>query len=138
MPLTNIRLKVIYGTHLLVHTTMPPSEEEWTTNLHTISQHHDVIKGILVYTMGGGPNAVQRSLYNQTIEKLGLKPKVAIMSGSAIVRGIMTAFNWAQGGLMKMFPLDGVQHACDYLGVSMLEQGVIGIQLQKFKEELRI
>jgi hypothetical protein len=137
MDLKNIRLKGVYGAHLLVHTEVPPTDDEWAVNLAAIAEH-PMLKGIFVYTMGGGPNAVQRSLYNSTLEKIGIKPKVSVLSGSAIARGILTAFNWVQGGTMKLFPLDEIGPACDYLGLTGLEQTVLRTELQRFKTELRI
>jgi hypothetical protein len=136
--LKNIRLKLVYGAHLLVHNEVPPDDEEWAFNLSAILENKKEIKGIFVYTMGGGPNAVQRSSYNNALEKAGIKPKVAVLSGSAVVRGILTAFNWVQGGTMRLFPLDGVGPACDYLGLSGLEQTAVSTELQKFKSELGI
>ena len=135
----NIRFKNVCGTHVLVHTSDPPTDADWTENMAGLVQRPSELRGIFVYTMGGGPNAGQRSIYNVTLERLGMKPKVAVLSGSTVVRGIMTAFNWIQGGTMKLFSLGDLAPACDYLGVSSLfEQRAIEAQVEVFKRELGI
>jgi hypothetical protein len=139
MELKNVRMKMHTTIHQLVHSSVNPTEEEWTANLNSLTEHKARIQGIFVYTMGGAPNAAQRDRYNKTLEKIGLKPKVAILNGSAMIRGIVTAFNWIQqGNDMKMYPLDGLKDALAYLGCSPTEGTVLTTQLDKFKMELKL
>lgn len=131
-----IRYELVNFTMVLVHNTRPPSDQEWRDYLEVLKQKKASVKKILVFAVGNGPNAVQRSMYNKTIQENDIRPKVAIISGSAIVRGIVTAFNWFKMDSMQMFPPTGLKDASDYLELTSMEYTTVVGVIDRFRAEL--
>jgi hypothetical protein len=123
---------------VLGHSTNSPSDSEWDTVLEFYASNSKRIQNIVVVTGGGGPNARQRSAFNQSRTKLDWNPKTVILSGSAMVRGIVTAFNWWTSDPMKMFPLENLSEALIHLKLSSAEQTNVTIQVKQFRLELKI
>ena len=105
-----------------VHPDIPPSDEEWDSYLDEVVQHVNNVKGILVYSESVGPSAPQRARSNAAFKRANAKVQTAIMTGSRMVRGIVTALNWALGGKVKAFSTTDYAGAIDYLDLTNEEQ----------------
>ncbi len=73
----------------------------------------------MAYTLGGGPNAVQRSKFIECWKQLQVDRsiKLAAVSSSAMVRGIVTAITWILDHPIQTFSPNNMDSAFEYLGV---------------------
>ena len=106
---------------VLVHNAMAPTDEEWDEWMHLYAY-----ESILVVTDGGAPTASQRKLLKTRVDQLRAlpsyvpnmkEPKVATVTSSSFVRGVLTALGWFYHDSYAAFPPDHVAHALAYLGV---------------------
>jgi len=98
MPKTQSMLfKLVDGVLVGIHTHVAPSAQEWRTHCQWIEQIRFEVRAVLVFTQGGGPTSAQRSEMRAAMHELS-PPPTAILTHSAIARGIVTAFNWIFGG----------------------------------------
>ena len=80
------------------HSTRSPSEADWAANLDTLANAMRDFRRVrqITFTDGEGPNAGQRQLAAQKAKDSGAIGvyKCAVVSSSAVTRGIMTALGW--------------------------------------------
>ena len=100
---------------VLVHSTADPTDEDWARYIDHCRSGFAKYKGFMVYTLGGGPNAKQRSVLHKLTQEFPQRPPVAVLNRSAIVRGIVTALNWFVGGYIRCFALHDYDGAFAYL-----------------------
>lgn len=76
----------------------------------------------LIFTDGGGPNAAQRKASTDMARDMKSVDtmKLAIVSGSAWIQGLATAFRWL-GFPMRAFAPDRVAEAFAFLSISKAE-----------------
>jgi hypothetical protein len=102
---------------VLCHTSEPPTDAEWETWLtREVRREH---RGLLISTDGGAPNSRQRARVAEATAGKGRRPGVALLTDSAFIRSVMTAFAWMLGKEhpMKTFPRTAVEEAVVWLGV---------------------
>ena len=87
------------GLLLVAHSAQSPSEADWAEYLRYCE--HEMPRSCrrtLVLTRGGGPDAAQRKRVQTLIERISqgqTEPlRVAVVTDSTLVRGIVTALNW--------------------------------------------
>lgn len=98
---------------LLAHTAQNPGEAEWEGYCALMAEVRGELRGVLVYTLGGGPNSKQREQCRVAIEN---NPSgAAIMCGSAVVRGIITSLNWFLDNRLMAFSLHDFEGALRYV-----------------------
>ena len=107
---------------ITVHTSQAPSDEDWDEYLADMAKHVHTIKGLLVYSESVGPSAPQRGRSNDLFNELGADIPTAIMTGSKMVRGIVTAISWAVGTKIKAFSTRDFAGAMKYLELTNEEQ----------------
>jgi hypothetical protein len=105
-----------------VNTDLDPSDQEWDAYLEDVLQHAKGLKGVLVYTSKSGPSASQRARSNAAFEASKADIPTAVMTGSRMVRGIVTALSWALGGKIKAFEPNDFQGAVEYLELTPDDQ----------------
>ena len=98
-----------------VNTDVAPSDEEWDEYLEEVTQIVHDIKGVLVYTPSVGPTAAQRARSNEAFKASKAQVKTSIMTGSRMVRGIVTALSWAITDKIKAFPTEDFNSAAEFL-----------------------
>jgi hypothetical protein len=105
---------IVDGVVLGVHAKEDPSDADWhqyVSATRDVLESHGSVK-VLAYSMGGGPNAVQRTKANELFKD---RPQhVAVMLNSALTRGIVTALSWFNPKI-RAFNLDQLDDACKYL-----------------------
>ncbi|MRG96033.1 hypothetical protein [Polyangium spumosum] len=105
---------------VLVHTAMAPTDEEWDEWMQ-----HYTYASILVVTDGGAPTASQRKRMKMRVDELRAlpgvpnrkEPKVATVTASSFVRGVLTALRWFYHDAYAAFPPDHINQALTYLDV---------------------
>jgi hypothetical protein len=131
---------------VVVHTDVDPVDEDWNAYITDVS-HNVGIKGVLVYTPKSGPSASQRARANAVFEAMQADIPTAVMTGSHMVRGIVTALTWALGSNIKAFTSNDFQGAVDYLELQPDDQltakvvlkqlaHTAGIRIEAFVDEL--
>ena len=78
-------------------------------------------RAILITTAGASPNSRQRARIAEVMEDVERPPPVALLTDSAVVRHVMTAFSWLLGRkqAIKAFPPTAVLEALQWLGVQL-------------------
>lgn len=89
---------------IAIHNGETPLDSEWEGYCvlleNVLKKDPDRLYALNV-TLGGAPNANQRQRVNATP---GISmPKGSVFTESAIVRGVITALQWATGGRLKAF-----------------------------------
>jgi hypothetical protein len=82
------------GVAVIVHDAEAPSDAEWASWVSDFRVIAGKLKGILIYSQGGGPNGPQRSQLTALFEELEATPPTAIVTSSVAMRGIVTAIRW--------------------------------------------
>ncbi|NMO19415.1 STAS/SEC14 domain-containing protein [Pyxidicoccus fallax] len=92
------------GTVLVVvHNSQPPAQEEWARYCDLISANQHIGTAQLVIAEGPGPNAMQRQQALDQVPKGYAIPPTAVFTRSALVRGVVTLFNWFTPRAMRAF-----------------------------------
>lgn len=98
-----------------VNTDVPPSDEDWDAYIKDAAPHLKNVKGVLVYSESVGPTAPQRARSSAAFKQANPDVRAAIMTGSRVVRGIVTAMSWALGENVKAFSTADFEGAVKYL-----------------------
>jgi len=117
---------------LCLHTTVSPDDASWQTYvdacLAAAARHDGDFARVrqLVFTDGAGPNGAQRQRIVDAIEPLrGAKEgRVAVVSSSAAVRGIVTVFNWFNFAVRAFSPIK-LDEAMTFLSISPSETEMV-------------
>jgi hypothetical protein len=108
--------------YLAVHGRREPTAREWDEFIAAWTVHGEAVRAAgrqplsLNVTSGGAPNAAQRKAMDATNKPL--RPKVAVLNDSALVRGAITALSWLGGAEVRAFKLGDYDGACAFLGSS--------------------
>ena len=129
-----------------VNTDQTPSDEDWDAYIVDMIPAAPKLKGVLVYSESAGPTAPQRARVNEAYKKAGTDIRTAIMSGSRLVRGVVTAMSWTLADNIKAFSTTDYDSAVKFLGLSSDEQlktrvvlkqlaRSAGVQIEAFADE---
>lgn len=118
----------VQGVWVGVHTAENPLTEEWTRHCKRIEEVRHRTRAVVVYTDGGGPSARQRKEMSTALREVAAPP-TAIMTRSAVVRGIITSCNWLFGS-QQVAPfaphdLDGVMRYLSKSGVPLVRDEIV-------------
>ncbi len=123
--------------NVVVHGTRSPTDLEWATYLNEtrdISLRPDFC--LLVLSRGGSPDGKQRTLLTSSIPKGTRKPPVALLTDSAIVRGVVGAMGLFNP-LMKAFATNDLDGAARYLGLTRAEREGVQKVLGELEAEVQ-
>ena len=119
----NAAFQLVRGVGIAVHNATNPNKEEWDDYLAMSGAGMKAVGDLsrfkqLVFTDGGGPNAAQRKASVEIGKPYGDTNdiRVAVVSSSMAVRGIVTAFNWI-GAPLRSYGAHQVGDAFAYLGI---------------------
>jgi hypothetical protein len=123
--------KIVQGIHVSAFGVNPPSNEEWNAMINGFIANQSQITGVLVYTAGGAPNALQR----KRSRDISNMPKTALLTDSALARAAMTALNLFIKSFKAFAPND-LNGAFEYLAVPPDSQDAIKQTLSALQQEL--
>ncbi len=103
---------------VVAHSAQPLDAEEWTRYCQVVSRHHAKIAGQLVVAEGPGPDATQRQQAIDEYPKGIPIPPTAVLTRSALVRGVVTIYNWFSPRSMRAFAPDDISGAARQLNVA--------------------
>jgi hypothetical protein len=104
---------LVEGVRIVV-TEQALTDAEWEEQIRIALDWVPQTSGVIVVTDGPGLTSKQRSMYAK--HRSLLAQPTAIISSSAIVRGIVTAMSWLGGKHLAFSPLK-MDLAFDFLGV---------------------
>src|SRR5262245_13316590 len=110
----NIAIKVVDRLFIVVYGTHDPSDAEWDAYLALVKQHGIERTMQLIVTDGSGPNLTQQRRLTDLLD--GRPVPVAVVSGSARIRVMVTALSWFNRKI-KAFQPAGLHDAIDYLEI---------------------
>ena len=131
------------GVFLEAHDHSPPSDEEWDALLEKLPRFAEearrtgsLPRGALIVSDGGAPNPRQRKELARVTWATGLAglPK-AVVTSSALVRGVVTALNWL-GSETRAFAPHELPHALEHLGVPEGHRPGLLLEITKLRAEL--
>lgn len=124
---------------ITVHTTAPPIEAEWKPYVAALAElvqntkDHSKIRNI-VFTDGGAPDSLQRKVVNDIAASRPPVP-TAVVSGSTMVRSVVTALAWFNPKI-KAFSPRQIDEAYRYLGFSPSQVEVFRPRLEKLQAQI--
>ena len=116
-----MRSVVVGGLFVILHPNSSVSREEWDEHQSFFESQCKLLRGMFVYTLGGGPNAGQR----REIQRIfGQLPDFssAVVTPSVLVRSIVTAINFFRTDRFKMFAPTEMNEAFAYVSASESER----------------
>ncbi len=125
------------NAHVAVHGAVAPNDEEWQAYLDDILEHVNEARGVIVNTVGGGPTAAQRRASTEHWNRWGSTPKMAIMTVSPVVRGMVTALSWFLGTNIRALPIDAFGDAGKHIGLSDADVEAVRAMVAKLRAELK-
>lgn len=94
----------------------------WFTRVLAAAGGPPMVSGaltVLVYERASGPNAAQRKQLNDLVARYPIR--VAVVTNSAIARGVLTAMSWfAKGKGYQPFTPEQLDSAMEFLQVDMI------------------
>ena len=129
--------RVVHTTWVVVHSTEPPSDAECEHAWANLSANYATVKGTLIVTLGGGPNARQRQRMREVLGARKM-PRTAVLTKSTVGRLIVTAFNLFSDQNLRLFAPDDIDAALRYLDVHALMVGHVRQQVDAFRRVLSI
>jgi hypothetical protein len=131
----NMACTMVGDLGIAVHSAEAPTDAEWHVLLEMM-RHADLnrFRG-LTFTDGGAPNTAQRRRLTALV---GGRPlHAAVVTGSPVVRGVVTALRWSIPE-MKTFPPDRLFEALAYLRVSPTELKAVKATVRHLRAELGV
>lgn len=112
----------MHGVAICLHSLRNPLPEEWQAYLAVVADMRVAAGGDLssfrqiVFADGGGPSVIERRAFSDITAKAKScgELRVAIVSRSLAVRGIITAFRWL-GVPLRSFAPDELEEAFAFL-----------------------
>jgi hypothetical protein len=124
------------GLVLCLHAEQSPADEDWNHILDLFRAVPDLDQGkVLVLTLGGAPDARQRARLNTVVGDK--KPRIAVLTPSALARAAGTAISWFIPTL-KMFDVQHLERALDHLDVNRLDRETLSRGLAEGRRDLGI
>jgi hypothetical protein len=120
---------------VMLHTEVEPTNEEWDGYLSRLKGKRASTLGLLVFTSGGAPNAVQRTKLNDWIGKDSYAR--AVLSDSMLVRGVITALAWFDPAI-KAFSPSQLEEAYVYLKVPPAERAKFRATVNRLKAGMNL
>jgi hypothetical protein len=116
-----------------VHNAQPPTDAEWARWVSLgVEAQTNALRLFVETRGGGGPNAKQRRLLADNLQRFGMR--CAIVTSSPIIRGIVTAVAWLNVDLRAFAPGDQ-EAALSYLQLTAAERDILEQTLSVLRAE---
>jgi len=122
---------------VVAHTKSAPGET-WNAFVRELSAHAAThwrsAPCILVFSDGGGPDAVQRKALLDAVPQIR-NARGAVLSSNALIRGITTAFSWFTKGF-RVFAPSELRAAIAWLELDKAEETATAAIIVRLRREL--
>jgi hypothetical protein len=120
---------------------IPPNDKEWTAYTQALGALADQARQtkkpffVLVFADAGAPSAAQR----EQAVKAGAGPpsRTALISTSAVARGVITVFSWFNLS-MKSFAPKEIEKALAFLDIPSTEIGPVWSEVRRVESSLAV
>ena len=112
---------LMHGILVIAHPGFAPHRDDWEQLCRVIRKSHAAVRGQLVLTLGGGPDAAQRKRALAELPTDFVPPPVAVVTQSIAVRGIITALNWLLNDTHRSFEPRDAEGVAKHLQLSLAE-----------------
>lgn len=123
-----VAVAFVCETIIVCHGAQAPTDEDWGHYLDIIAEHGAESRAQLIVSEGGAPKAKQRAQALK-IGKLAFagRPMVpsAVMTGSPVVRAMVTLFNWIFPHRYRAFASHDFAQAAHFLGLSTPQKQMV-------------
>jgi hypothetical protein len=104
---------------VVIHDAETPGSDEWAAWVKEYRVIAGKLKGLLIYSLGGGPNGQQRHELTSVFGEIESNPPACIVTSSIAMRGIVTAIRWflPASQRVKCFALNDLERAMTELGM---------------------
>ena len=136
MPITMV-YRVVKNVHVVVHTTEPPSDEEWRLFFDHLHRNLPTIEAIVVASAGGGPDGKQRDYAERFWMDKPKKPHIAVLTPSPFIRAVTGALGWLIGDRIRTFAELDFKGAFVYLNLDVEQGAAVQAALEELGQELR-
>jgi hypothetical protein len=109
-----------------------PTDPEWDRWITMSLARVGLDQRVIVESHNGGPNAKQRKSLADAMRSEDVR--VAVLTGSTVVRGIVTALAWL-GIPLRAFPMDAHRQAAKYLELTPAELDRALAELPRLRDE---
>jgi hypothetical protein len=128
----------VEGILICVHGEEEPNDVDWAVFLNELRARGRVAEGVLVHSLGGGPNARQREaarvVWREALGSEGAVPDHAVLTASALVRGIVTVAAWFFPRTPRSFAPHEVEAALNHLRVEgSARRAAVKVELERLK-----
>lgn len=121
---------------VFVHGKEAPSDVEWDELLALFRAVPDITRArVLVFTLGGAPDARQRAKLHQLLGET--KPPIAVLTPSALARAAGTAISWFNPRL-RVFDPDDVERALDHLDAVRADRQALIHAMGDLRREMHV
>lgn len=129
-------LHATVGTIVIaVHGPDAPPDSEWNAYIEEFERQRDLsLARNFVCTDGGAPTSTQRRAINERLLQNG-RGLCAVVTGSSLVRGVVTALNWFNP-VIKAFSPEQARAAYAHLNMTTEEIALVRIQVERLRKEL--
>jgi uncharacterized protein involved in exopolysaccharide biosynthesis len=122
---------------LCVFSAKSPSNEDWDAMSETFFVKPR--RGVLGYTLGGAPNALQRKKVRDLHNRSGsVQPPSAILTTSMIARAAVTALNLFLDNKFRAYPPSEINEALLFLQTPKEIHAPMKIALDELSQELGV
>lgn len=115
----NLAFGKVGSCFVLICSSKPPTDEDWDGYLRFLREHltPTMQPRTLVWSEGGAPSANQRQRLNAITGPFSKTSKIAVMTTSPIVRGVVGALSWFNSHY-RAFPPNDLELAIGFLDVT--------------------
>lgn len=126
------------AVHLVVHSSENPTDEEWSNYLDDMEAFLPRMRGVMVLTHGGGPTATQRAKFKTFwgSQKIDPEVRLAVLTSSVMVRGIVTAVTWFVKNPIQTFAPTSLDEAFTFLGLTGHERTLLRERVDQLQKSL--
>jgi hypothetical protein len=124
---------------LSLHTSDPPSDQEWQEHLQTAQRAMETgtLVGGIAITDGGAPTGAQRGELAQLLAPLSRTHLAGVtLSRSTVVRAVVTALSWAISPQYKAFAPWELREALAHLGLIPADTAIVRRTIERLGAEL--
>jgi hypothetical protein len=123
--------KIVLGVHVNAFGANAPAASDWDEMIEQFVIRRGEIRGLLVHSEGGAPNAVQRKRIRESIPDM---PKAALLTQSVMARAAMTAINLFTKSFDAFAPTD-IDKALTYIKAPTEDWPALKKALEELKRE---
>ena len=136
---TNFAFTRVGNISVVVHSGVNPLPVEWDSMIADMQTFRATMKGILVYTEGGSPNATQRKQLRDVLSPETREPALTtVFTTSVVARMAVTAFNLFFGNRMRAIDPSAYEEGLTHLGVPKKEWPALMKALEELAKSINI